>query len=301
MSSLDVRRERRKYQEAIEQRADAAGSLQQRLETLPSARESPPRIPPEHAAHWNRQFTRERARLVKLWLLYDDAEAEVRERASEVADERERSRELHGVATTHEEEVAWLEAELGEKDASIQTLRRRMADQQAALEDAQGTAREVHGALVAHEEEVLRLRRELARSDGEASGLQDLTARMENDIQRLRHQVVARQDEARYARSVLQAARAEHQETGQAEGQLGVGPLFDRWDRLSESSTAPESYREGPYTLYAVDVVVAGGGSRTFYFFARNEPERGRPARLPSGYEVDHNPKNGLPYLRKAT
>lgn len=300
MKTLDVRTERRKYQDALGDEAERSGSLQQRLEAIPSTGRTPPKIPKEHAAHWNRQFVRERARLVKLWLLYDDAEAEIRERTSDLADERERSRQLRGIATTHEEEAARLEGVVREVDASNENLRARVADQMAALDEADEIVRELSSGLVGHEEEVLRLRQALERADGEASRLQSLATRLEEDIRRLRHRAAAREDEARYARSVLQAARREQTEADRVEGQLGVGPLFDRWDRLSGAPPAAEPYREGPYTLYAVDVVVAGGGSRTFYFFARNEPERGQPVALPSGYEVDHNPKNGLPYLRKS-
>lgn len=300
MKTLDVRTERRKYQQALGEEAERTGSLQQRLEALPSTGRAPPKVPEEHAAHWNRQFLRERARLVKLWLLYDDAEAEVREKTGDLAGERERARQLRGVATTHEEEVARLGDVIRQADASNENLRARVADQMAALDEADEVVRELSGGLLAHEEEVLRLREALERSDGEASRLQALATRLEDDVRRLRHRAAAREDEARYARSVLQAAKTEDAEAGRVEGQLGVGPLFDRWDRLSGVPPTADAYQEGPYTLYAVDVVVAGGGSRTFYFFARNEPERGRPVPMPSGYEVDHNPKNGLPYLRKA-
>lgn len=347
MKTLDVRRERRQYQESLGQDSEESASLQDRLQALPSGPSgAPPEIPRDHAQHWNRAYVRERARLVKLWLLYDDAEAEVRELEAELSQareharglrgqaagaeeeivrlaeahrsaeeavarlrsrideqmaeldqERERSRELHGRAVGHEEEASRLLLALRDVEKANADLESRLEAQVDRLEESDERIREVMASLVTHEEEVLRLTDRLRRSEHETHQLRSRESDLHQEVVRLRHQVAAREDEARYARSVLQAAREEGA-AERAEGQLGVGPLFDRWDRISDN---PAPYREGPYTLYAVDVVVAGGGSRTFYFFARNEPERGKPVPMPPGYAVDHNPKNGLPYLRKTT
>lgn len=249
MSRLDLRLERRRYREALDDEADRSGSLRERLEAMPSGPGStPPKIPQRQAAYWNRKFHRERGRLVKMWLLYDDAEAEVADLRAELAVEQQRSLKLAGMNTAHEEELLVLREELEILQAEGEGLRARVAELEMPLASTEEPP-----------------------------------------------------DERSYARSVIEAARPEDR----SRAGIQFAPLFDRWDRWSGARetaavAAGEAYQEGDYTLHAVDVAVAGGGSRTFYFFSRETPERGEPVPLPEGYEVGHNPRNGLPFLRRA-
>ncbi|MEF8879714.1 MAG: hypothetical protein V5A64_04915 [Candidatus Thermoplasmatota archaeon] len=61
-----------------------------------------------------------------------------------------------------------------------------------------------------------------------------------------------------------------------------------------------EPYKIGDYTLYKREIKQKNGKSRTFYYFSKNDAEKGEPCSKPEGYKVEINPKTGVPYLKKS-
>lgn len=70
----------------------------------------------------------------------------------------------------------------------------------------------------------------------------------------------------------------------------------------SEESTIDsnnQGYTYNGYHLYKKVIKISDDDSRTIHFFAKEPPETGEPADLPSGYEVKINRRTGVPYIRK--
>ncbi|HUS98954.1 MAG TPA: helix-hairpin-helix domain-containing protein [Candidatus Thermoplasmatota archaeon] len=53
------------------------------------------------------------------------------------------------------------------------------------------------------------------------------------------------------------------------------------------------------FTLYKRETRKHDGKKTTIHFFSKEKPEKGHPARLPSGYQIAINKKTGIPFLKK--
>jgi len=79
----------------------------------------------------------------------------------------------------------------------------------------------------------------------------------------------------------------------------------DEWDSFYEKEIPEQKleeikgYKHGDYTLYRKKIEARAGKKRTVHFFSKGEPEDGKPAELPPGFEVKVNKKTGVPYLKK--
>ena len=60
------------------------------------------------------------------------------------------------------------------------------------------------------------------------------------------------------------------------------------------------AFKHGEYTLYTMDIKLRSGKVRSLHFFSKRLPKSGTPCDLPSGYSVETNKRNGMPYLKKA-
>ena len=58
-------------------------------------------------------------------------------------------------------------------------------------------------------------------------------------------------------------------------------------------------FRFNGYNLYKKVIKINEEDDRIIHFFAKEPPETGEPANLPSGYEVKINRRTGVPYIRK--
>jgi basic amino acid/polyamine antiporter, APA family len=79
----------------------------------------------------------------------------------------------------------------------------------------------------------------------------------------------------------------------------GTGRADPATGRKPSMATKPTGapYTHKGYTLYRRDIPTKAGGSRSLYFFAKNEPKSGVPSALPEGYNVGVNKTTGLPFL----
>lgn len=66
---------------------------------------------------------------------------------------------------------------------------------------------------------------------------------------------------------------------------------------MAYSVTSKKSSRE--YFLHMRDVTLKNGRQQRIYFFAPTQ-QAGAQDAVPAGYEVDENPRTGLPFLRKS-
>lgn len=54
------------------------------------------------------------------------------------------------------------------------------------------------------------------------------------------------------------------------------------------------------YYLHQKQVKLRNGREQTIYYFGREEKKDEALNSVPKGYQVDENPRTGLPYLKKA-